>query len=318
MERSLGKEVVPVQVSRGDDGYAAVSHVSTLAGHSKTVNCMRFSPSGSHLVSSGDGGEMLLWQPSDPVVRGGNLCSEDAAAAWRRTALLRGHTDDVMDISWAADGSALLSGSIDNKAIVWEVSEKKRGQMVATFANHKHFVQGVAWDPAQQFVVTQSADRTCRVYALRPLPAGRRNKVSQYMLPACDRARDFYCAHTLSKRVVPPAATPATAGQGSADAAAPPAAKPERLPLFQDEAVPSFFRRLSWSPDGSFLVATAGTHRPAGATRDLNTAHIYARGKWTAPVAHLPAQTKVRAALASCWALASGPCPSKRALPWAA
>ena len=67
-----------------------------------------------------------------------------------------------MDLAWSTDGSALLSGSIDNKAIVWDVSDKRRGTMLTQLSNHKHFVQGVAWDPAQQFVVTQSADRTCK------------------------------------------------------------------------------------------------------------------------------------------------------------
>lgn len=28
--------------------------------------------------------------------------------------------------------------------------------------------------------------------------------------------------------------------------------------LFHDETLPSFFRRLSWSPDGSFLLVPAG------------------------------------------------------------
>jgi chromatin assembly factor 1 subunit B len=288
-------------VTRGEDGYASVTHVSTLTGHSKTVNCVRFSPSGSHLVSSGDGGEMLLWAPADADAPRGNLCADDggAAAGWRRAALLRGHTDDVMDVAWAADGTALLSGSIDNKAILWEVSDKRRGAMVATFANHKHFVQGVAWDPAQQFVVTQSADRTCRVYALRPPAAGKRTKVSQYMQPACDLGKDFYCAHTLAKRVVaPPAPAPAP---GAATGAAPaPDAKPERHPLFQDEAVPSFFRRLAWSPDGAFLAAPAGLHRAPGSPKEVHTAYIYARGRWAAPVAHLPAQTKPVVAVRFC------------------
>lgn len=29
--------------------------------------------------------------------------------------------------------------------------------------------------------------------------------------------------------------------------------------LFHDETLPSFFRRLAWSPDGSFLLVPAGT-----------------------------------------------------------
>ena len=30
--------------------------------------------------------------------------------------------------------------------------------------------------------------------------------------------------------------------------------------LFHDETLPSFFRRLKWSPDGSFLLVPAGMH----------------------------------------------------------
>ena len=247
---------------------------------------------------------MLLWQPqlADPS-RGNLVAAEEAAAGWRRTSVLRGHTDDVMDLAWAPDSSALLSGSIDNKVIVWEVSEKKRGQMISQFANHKHFVQGVAWDPAQQFVISQSADRTCKVYALRPPPAGRRNKVSQYLQPACDTAKEFYCAHTLSKKVVtPPQQQAIEKEQGDVTAAPPPPPKQERLPLFLDESAPTFFRRPAWSPDGSFLALPAGTHRSqtSRGPKDVNTAYLYARGNWTSPAAHLPAQNKPVVAVRFC------------------
>lgn len=71
-----------------------------------------------------------------------------------------------MDVGWSSDGSALVSASIDNRAIVWDMGDRKRGAMLAQLAHHKHFVQGVAWDPVRQFVVTQSADRTCRWAAI--------------------------------------------------------------------------------------------------------------------------------------------------------
>ena len=139
-----------------------MEHHCSLIGHSKTVNCVRFSPDGKYLASGGDGGELILWSPQDQVVRGNLLSADELEADWKRTGALRGHSDDVMDLAWSSDGTAILSGSIDNKSIVWEVSEKKKGCMVTHFANHKHFVQGVAWDPHQQFVLTQSADRTCK------------------------------------------------------------------------------------------------------------------------------------------------------------
>lgn len=76
------------------------------------------------------------------------------------------------------------------------------------------------------------------MYALKPPAGGRKNKVSQYLLPAGETARDFYCAHTLSKR-----AMPGTAAEG---------AKPASHPLFADERVNTFFRRPAWSPDGAW------------------------------------------------------------------
>lgn len=63
------------------------------------------------------------------------------------------------DASWAPDATALLTGSIENVCVVWDVS-KGKGQ--GRLTEHGHYVQGVAWDPAQQHVVSQSADRTCR------------------------------------------------------------------------------------------------------------------------------------------------------------
>lgn len=35
--------------------------------------------------------------------------------------VLRGHLDDVYDLSWSLDSKKLISGSVDNKAIIWDV-----------------------------------------------------------------------------------------------------------------------------------------------------------------------------------------------------
>jgi chromatin assembly factor 1 subunit B len=125
---------------------------------------------GNHLVSSGDGGEVLVWEPQEGGSGGGappRRALGDKAegeALWRRCAALKGHgaQSDVMDVCWAPDGTALASAAIDNEVILFGWGAKRRGEHAGRFKNHKHFVQGVAWDPAQQFLVTQSADRTCR------------------------------------------------------------------------------------------------------------------------------------------------------------
>lgn len=122
---------------------------------------------GAQLASSGDGGEVLLWEPVDPASAGvqrGNLEEDEGEATWRRAAALKGHgrEGDVMDLGWAPDGSALATASIDSEVMLWATDGRRAAKQAGRLVNHKHFVQGVAWDPAQQYVATQSADRTCR------------------------------------------------------------------------------------------------------------------------------------------------------------
>jgi chromatin assembly factor 1 subunit B len=40
---------------------------------------------------------------------------------WTVRKVLRGHMEDVCDVCWSPDGSKLLSGSVDNTAILWDV-----------------------------------------------------------------------------------------------------------------------------------------------------------------------------------------------------
>jgi WD40 repeat protein len=48
---------------------------------------------------------------------------------------------------------------------------------------HRHYVQGVAWDPLGYWVASQSADRTARIYA--PKPPGKGGDSSEQCSAAC-------------------------------------------------------------------------------------------------------------------------------------
>ncbi len=65
----------------------------------------------------------------------------------------------MQDIAWAPDGSALATCSVDRSTVLWVA---RGGPGVRRLQDHNGFVQGAAWDPAAQFLVTQSSDRTCR------------------------------------------------------------------------------------------------------------------------------------------------------------
>lgn len=40
---------------------------------------------------------------------------------WACHSVLRGHLEDVYDLSWSPDSKKLISGGVDNKAIIWDV-----------------------------------------------------------------------------------------------------------------------------------------------------------------------------------------------------
>lgn len=120
---------------------------------------------GHCLASAGDRGEILLWRPApqaDKAAQNGspqpvtptanrtagadnNLAGADATAAeagpvswlsdgasvaWKVSAKLRGHQDDVNDMAWAHDDAVLLSGGVENECVLFHV--EKRSFMVST------------------------------------------------------------------------------------------------------------------------------------------------------------------------------------------
>ncbi len=56
---------------------------------------------------------------------------------WKVSSALRGHAGDVHDLAWSPDGSALVSGSVENWAMLWDV-EGRRGVVCAQTLRDRH------------------------------------------------------------------------------------------------------------------------------------------------------------------------------------
>ncbi|XP_061647879.1 chromatin assembly factor 1 subunit B [Phyllopteryx taeniolatus] len=251
------------RVDMGPDGKAAVEFLSNLARHTKAVNVVRFSPSGEHLASGGDDAAILLWKLNDskepeqaPVFQE----EEDAQLnkeSWSVVKTLRGHIEDVYDICWTRDGNCMVSGSVDNTAIMWDIN---KGQKLCILNDHKSYVQGVTWDPLGQYVATLSCDRVMRVYSTHT-------------------KKKAFCVSKMSS-------------------GAPADGEVKQHRIFHDDSMRSFFRRLSFTADGSFLLAPAGCVE-VGETV-TNTTYIFSRKSLKRPVAHLPCPTKATLAVRCC------------------
>ncbi|XP_076015331.1 chromatin assembly factor 1 subunit B-like [Genypterus blacodes] len=251
------------RVEMGSDGKAAVDFLSNLARHTKAVNVVRFCPNGELLASGGDDAAILLWKLNDSKEpEQVPLFQEDEDAqhnkeSWSVFKTLRGHIEDVYDICWTRDGNSMVSGSVDNTAIMWDVN---KGQKLCMLNDHKSYVQGVTWDPLGQYVATLSCDRVMRVYS----------------------------AHTKKKAFCVSKMSSGPHGEGEV----------KQYRMFHDDSMRSFFRRLSFTPDGSFLLAPAGCVE-AG-ENVTNTTFIFSRKSLKRPIAHLPCPAKATLAVRCC------------------
>ncbi|KAL5175864.1 Chromatin assembly factor 1 subunit FAS2 [Glycine soja] len=243
-----------------------VSYLSNLSYHSSAVNVIRFSSSGELLASGADGGDLIIWK----------LHSTDAGQTWKVLKMLRSHHKDILDLQWSTDATYIISGSVDNCCIIWDVNKVLdpcvSGTNLQTLDTHAHYVQGVAWDPLGKYVTSLSSDRTCRIYMNKPHKSKGIEKIN------------YVCQQVISKADQPLFKN----------------SKETKFHLFHDETLPSFFRRLAWSPDGSFLLVPAGSYKISTASESVNAAYIFSRKDLSRPAIQLPCASKAVVAVRFC------------------
>lgn len=268
------KEIKLWEIEVDEDGLPKVTYHSSLSHHNAAINIARFSPSGDLLATGADGGEVVVWKP---------VKTASKFPSWKVLKTTSFPSQDVLALEWSPDGTTLLSGSVNHKIAIWDVT---KGSVECTFEDHGHYVQGVAWDPLGHFVVSQSSDRTCRVYS-RPLTT---QKLKGKPSP------NLTFQHVLSKGEYEQQQTTPVTDTNSL----PNKVSQTKFHLFHDENLPSFFRRLAWSPDGSFFVIPAGVHKKTSGGTVNNTSYIYSRADVTRPAMHLPTGGKPTVAVRFC------------------
>ena len=184
------------------------------------------------------GGFLILWKQSETAPLQFNKAfgddSEDDEDTDRKEFWSVAHQframdgEDVYDLAWSPDGKYLILGLTDNTAQIWDTQSAK---CVKVLKDHQHFVQGVAWDPLDQFLVTQSSDRSAKVWVMRNGSKGV----------------NYYSLAKYSKII--PEETSENVNNTS-------------YSIFHDETLVSFFRRPSFSPDGSLLCLPTGQRTP--------------------------------------------------------
>ncbi|OMH82217.1 Protein HIR1 [Zancudomyces culisetae] len=81
---------------------------------------------------------------------------------WRVIKRLTGHESDVVDVCWSPpDNKYLASCGLDNVVFVWD---GKTFERLRKLNEHSEFVKGLSFDPAGQYLATQSDDKTLKIW----------------------------------------------------------------------------------------------------------------------------------------------------------
>ena len=102
-----------IDADADDASWATATHLETLTGHAKAVNCARWNARGDALASAGDAGDVYVWREREGTNSHGD------AVGWRPVKTLRGHADDATSACWGPN-DALATSSVDNTVIVWD------------------------------------------------------------------------------------------------------------------------------------------------------------------------------------------------------
>ncbi|PWN30873.1 WD40 repeat-like protein [Jaminaea rosea] len=172
-----------------------VEYLATLTRHSGVVNCVRFSPSGDMLASAGDDGTVMLWGLTDrPVAATFGEQPDDGEASfekehWRLIRMIRVSPQEIYDMAWSPNGESLIVGGTD---FVARIVNAHDGSVTRELSDHTHYVQGVAWDPLNDYLATQSSDRSVHVHALHhhhSKASGSSSSTSGYVPPVTRNSR---------------------------------------------------------------------------------------------------------------------------------
>lgn len=114
---------------------------STLSGHSSSILCASFSPTGGMLATGSGDNNARLW----------DLNTETPSH------VLKGHTGWVLAVEWEARERKLATGGHDGAVRLWD---PKTGKPIGdAMRRHSKFVTSLSWEPIHMWVCQACATR---------------------------------------------------------------------------------------------------------------------------------------------------------------
>lgn len=113
---------------------------------------------GKYLVVVGDSHIIYMYQPY--------INYQTSKFELNDSIKLVGHKSEVLHADFSRCGKYMASCSLDTSVLIWEMANLSRPVMVLNDERNGHTdkVRGLAWDPLERFLATQSCDQTIKVW----------------------------------------------------------------------------------------------------------------------------------------------------------
>ncbi|KXN91799.1 Protein HIR1 [Leucoagaricus sp. SymC.cos] len=235
-------------------------------------------PDGSRIATGGLDAKVRIWS-TKPIL---NPTSEESGKPPKSLCTLSMHTGPVLTVRWAHSGRWLASGSDDEIVMIWDLDLNARGKVwgsdevnvegwkpLKRLPGHESDVTDVAWSSGDRYLASVGLDSAVIIWCGFTLE--RLHKIDQhqgFVKGVCwDPVGEFLATQSDDRSVK----IWRTTDWGM---------EAEVRKPFEDSPGSTFFRRLSWSPDGAHITASNATNNKGF----VFIAAVITRNTWTSEI----------------------------------
>ncbi|KAJ7669282.1 histone transcription regulator 1 [Mycena polygramma] len=235
-------------------------------------------PDGSRIATGGLDAKIRIWS-TKPIL---NPASEHSNKPPKALSTLTMHTGPVLTVRWANSGKWLASGSDDEIVMIWDFDPSAKGKIwgsdevnvegwrpLKRLPGHESDVTDVAWSPGDRYLASVGLDSKVIIWC--GYTHERLRKLDQhqgFVKGVCWDPVGEYLATQSDDRSVKIWNTTDWSLEATVT-------KP-----FEDSPGSTFFRRLSWSPDGAHITASNATNNKGF----VFIASVITRNTWTSEI----------------------------------
>ncbi|ODV62365.1 Hir1p, partial [Ascoidea rubescens DSM 1968] len=267
------------------------------------IYSINVAPDGSRLASGGLDGKIKVWSVEQitnlkekyNLPAANNDQQQQQLDKFYPLASMARHTGAVTVVRFSPSGRFLASGSDDKVILIWEKSDDSENQNQRSqfgeaetdtehwvvrkrLIGHSNDIEDIAWAPDSSFLISVGLDRSIIVWNGFNFEKLRRFDIHQSHVKgvAFDPANKYFATASDDRSVIIFRYHKSTTNDQLQNMNF--SIETKIKAPFKGSPLTSYFRRLSWSPDGEHIAVPNATNGP------LTTVAIIERGNWNSDI----------------------------------